>query len=305
MAYSDDTEGEIIVPEKWYEKLPRPAWNGYEKLDQPDGWFEVYSLTDTVYAIYEDGQFEEVISYLVLGEERAALIDTGNGIGDIKSLVDGLTELPVTVVNTHTHGDHIGGNHQFSEVAVYDSGFSRENAKHGRSREQMGHYLDGDMVWKPFPPLFDRDGWRIHPFKVTRWLRDGDIVGLGGRELEIIHTPGHSPDSVCILDRVNRIFWTGDTFYPAPIYVYSPTTSLDQFIDSFSKMAGLLPHYDWVVPSHNEPRVEKRLISECHEAAVNIREGTAGPYREGTANGVKVHRYDYDRFSLIVRAERP
>jgi len=305
MAYSDDTEGEIIVPEKWYEKLPRPAWNGYERLDQPDGWFEVYRLTDKVYAIYEDGQFEEVISYLVLGEERAALIDTGNGIGDIKGLVDGLTELPVTVVNTHTHGDHIGGNHQFSEVAVYDSGFSRENAKHGRSREQMGHYLDGDMVWKPFPPYFDRDSWKIHPFNVTWWLGDGDVLGLGGRELEIIHTPGHSPDSVCILDRANRVFWTGDTFYPAPIYVYSPTTSLDQFIDSFSKMSELLPDVDWVMPSHNEPRVEKSLIRECHEAAVSIREGTAGPYEAGTANGVKVHRYDYDRFSLIVGAEQP
>ncbi len=171
MAYSDDTEGEIIVPEKWCEKLPRPAWSGYEKLDQPDGWFAVYRLTDTVYAIYEDGQFEEVISYLVLGGERAALIDTGNGISDIKALVDGITELPVAVVNTHTHGDHIGGNHQFSEVAVYDSEFSRENAKKGRTREQMGHYLEGDMVWKPFPPRFDRDSWRIHPFSFPEYLR--------------------------------------------------------------------------------------------------------------------------------------
>jgi glyoxylase-like metal-dependent hydrolase (beta-lactamase superfamily II) len=305
MAYSEGTEGEIIVPRKWYEKLPRPAWSGYEKVDQSDGWFEVYRLTDTVYAVYEDGQFEEVISYLVLGDDRAALIDTGNGIGDMKSLVEGLTGLPVTVVNTHTHGDHTGGNHQFDEVAVYDSEYSRLNAKQGRTREQMGNYLDGDMVWKPLPPYFDRDSWRIRPFKVTRWLRDGDIVDLGGRELEIIHTPGHSPDSVCILDRVNRVFWTGDTFYPAPIYVYSPTTSLDQFIGSFTRMVGLLPHSDGVMPSHNEPRMEKRLIRECQEAAVRIREGTAGSYKEGTAAGVKVRRYDYDRFSLVVRAERP
>jgi glyoxylase-like metal-dependent hydrolase (beta-lactamase superfamily II) len=305
MAYSEDTEGEIIVPRKWYEKLPRPAWSRYEKVNQPDGWFEVYRLTDTVYAIYEDGQFEEVISYLVLGEDRAALIDTGNGIGDMKALVDRLTGLPVTVVNTHTHGDHIGGNHQFDEVAVYDSEYSRLNARQGRSREQMGNYLDGDMVWKPLPPYFDRDSWRIRPFKVTRWLRDGDVVDLGGRGLEIMHTPGHSPDSVCILDRVNRVFWTGDTFYPAPIYVYSPTTSLDQFIESFTRMVSLLPHYDWVMPSHNEPRIEKRLIRECQMAAVSIREGTAGSYKDGTAAGVKVRRYDYDGFSLVVRAERP
>ncbi|MBN2335180.1 MBL fold metallo-hydrolase [Candidatus Bathyarchaeota archaeon] len=305
MAYSNGTEGEIIVPRKWYEKLPRPAWNSYPKVVQPDGWFEVHRLTDTVHAIYEDGQFEEVISYLVVGEDRAALIDTGNGIGDIKALVERLTGLPVTVVNTHTHGDHIGGNHQFSEIAALDTPFSRERAEKGQTKEQMGHYLDGDMVWKPLPPYFDEESWRIHPFSVTRWLRDGDIVDLGGRKLEIVHTPGHSPDSVCLLDRANRVLWTGDSFYPAPIYIYSPTTSLDQFIDSFAKMASLAPHVDWVMPSHNEPRMEKRLINECYEAAVSIRDGTAVLYTEGTASGVKVRRYDYERFSLIVRADRP
>ena len=304
MAYSNDTENNIIVPEKWYEKLPREAWERYPKVEQPDDWFEVYNLTTNVYAIYEDGQFEEVISYLVLGDERGALIDTGNGIGDISALVERLTDLPVLVVNTHTHGDHIGGNHQFEEVAVYETDFSKERAEKGQTREQMGHFLDDDMVWKEFPDYFDKEAWRIKPFKVTRWLKEGDIIDLGGRTLEIIHTPGHSPDSVCILDRENSLFWTGDTFYPAPIYIYSPTTSLDQFIESFGKMVELMPQYDWVMPSHNEPRIEKELIRECYEAAKSIKAGTAGKYSEGVAAGIKVHRYDYDRFSLIVRANR-
>jgi len=58
------------------------------------------------------------------------------------------------------------------------------------------------------------------------------------------------------------------------------------------------------MPSHNEPRMEKHLIRECHDAVVSIRDGATGTCKEGTANGVKVHRYDYERFSLIVRAER-
>ena len=304
MAYSSDTNSDIIVPKKWYDKLPREAWSNYEKVDQPDPWFEVYRLTDTVYAIYEDGQFEEVISYLVLGEEKAALIDTGNGIGDIKKLVEGLTDLPVVVVNTHTHGDHIGGNHKFSQVLAFESEFSKDRSKKGQSREQMGHYLDGDMVWKPFPDYFDAETWRIHPFKVTRWLKDGDKIDLGGRVLEVVYTPGHSPDSICLIDKENKLFWTGDSFYPAPIYVYSPTTSLEQFIESFAKMVELMPLYEWVMPSHNEPKIEKHLIKECYEAAKNIKAGTAGEYTEGMAAGIKVHRYDYGRFSLIVRAER-
>ncbi len=304
MAYSNDTNSDIIVPKKWYDKLPREAWSHYPKVEQPDKWFEVYKLTDTVYAIYEDGQFEEVISYLVLGDEKAALIDTGDGIGDIKKLVGGLTDQPIMVVNTHTHGDHIGGNHQFTEVAALETEFSKERALKGQTKEQMGHYLDGDMVWKPLPEYFDAETWRIHPFKVTRWLRDGDKIDLGGRELRVVHTPGHSPDSVCLLDEKNKLFWTGDSFYPAPIYIYAPTTNLDQFIQSFAKMVELMPKYEWVMPSHNEPKIEKHLIKECYEAAKSIKAGTAGPYTEGVAAGIKVHRYDYDRFSLIVRAER-
>jgi glyoxylase-like metal-dependent hydrolase (beta-lactamase superfamily II) len=304
MAYSDNTELDIIVPKKWYEKLPREAWSHYDKVSQPDPWFEVYKLTDTVYAIYEDGHFEEVICYLVLGAEKAVLIDTANGIGDIKSLVEKLTDLPIMVVNTHTHVDHVGGNYQFNSIAAPDTEFSRTQAKNGKSKAEMGHYLDGDMVWKPFPENFNPETWKIRPFKVTRWLKDGDKIDLGGRVLEVISTPGHSPDSICLLDRENKIFWTGDSFYPAPIYVYSPTTSLDQFIESFAKMVEYMPYYEWVMPSHNEPKIEKHLIKECYEAAKSIKAGTAGDYTEGVASGIKVHRYDYGRFSLIVRADR-
>jgi glyoxylase-like metal-dependent hydrolase (beta-lactamase superfamily II) len=168
----------------------------------------------------------------------------------------------------------------------------------------MKHFLKEDMVWKPLPTYFDPENYRVEPFQVTRWLKDGDIIELGDRRLEIIHTPGHSPDSVCILDRNNKLLWTGDSFYPAPIYVYSPTTSLDQFISSFKRMTELMPFYDWVMPSHNEPKMEKKHIKQCYEAALSIKAGTAGPYNEGIANGRKVHRYDYERFSLIVRAER-
>ncbi len=221
MAYSNETESNIIVPVKWYEKLPRKAWNRYTKVEQPDSWFEVYKLMDGVHAIYEDGQFEEVISYLVEGEETAILIDTGIGIGDIKAVVQRLTDLPVTVLNTHTHGDHIGGNHQFDEILVYDTEFSRDRARNGQTREEMGDYLDGEMVWKPLPKYLDVENWRIHPFKVTGWLKDGDNIDLGGRVLDVIHTPGHTPDSICVLDRENHLFWTGDSFYPAPIYYKS------------------------------------------------------------------------------------
>jgi glyoxylase-like metal-dependent hydrolase (beta-lactamase superfamily II) len=208
------------------------------------------------------------------------------------------------VVNTHTHGDHIGGNYQFEDIAVFETEFSKKRAHDGQTRDQMGHYLEVDMVWKEFPIYFDKDSWKIRPFSVTQWLHDGDNIELGDRTLEVIHTPGHSPDSICLIDRDNRLFWTGDSFYPAPIYIYSSTKSLNMFIKSFQKMVNLIPSYDWVLPSHNEPNVEKYLIKECHEAAKSIKDGTAGEFTMGVVAGIKVHRFDYDRFSLIVRTDR-
>jgi glyoxylase-like metal-dependent hydrolase (beta-lactamase superfamily II) len=302
MAYSQNTDEGLIVPKKWWEKLPRAAWDIYEKVEQPDAWFEVYKLTNEVFALYEPGQFEEVISYLVIGENKAALIDTGNGIGDIKRVVCNLTKLPIIVINTHSHADHIGKNSDFDEIALMDTDFSKERAANGLTKCQMRHFLDEGMVWKPLPRYFDPEQYRVKPFKVTNWMKDGDSIDLGDRKLEIIHTPGHSPDSVCIIDKINRLFWTGDSFYPAPIYIYKPHTNLDQFIESFEKITGAMEYFDWVMPSHNEPKIEKHLLEECYDAAKSIKSGTAGQYKEGIADGIKVHRYDYERYSLIVRA---
>ena len=68
----------------WWDKLPRPEWSAFEKIEQDQDWFEVYLVADDVYAIYEPGQFEEVMSFLILGGEQALLFDTGLGIGDMR-----------------------------------------------------------------------------------------------------------------------------------------------------------------------------------------------------------------------------
>jgi hypothetical protein len=63
-----------------------------------------------------------------------------------------------------------------------------------------------------------------------------------------------------------------------------------------------MEYFEWVMPSHNEPKIEKHLLEECYDAAKSIKSGTAGQYKEGIADGIRVHRYDYERYSLIVRA---
>ena len=89
--------------DNWWDKLPRPEWASFERIDQDQDWFEVYLVADDVYAIYEPGQFEEVMSFLIIGDKNALLFDTGLGIGDIRRVVEQLTELDIIVLNSHTH----------------------------------------------------------------------------------------------------------------------------------------------------------------------------------------------------------
>ena len=295
MNVKEGGERDVVRPAKWWNALPRPVYSQLERIDSSQPWFEVYKVEPDIYVFYEPGQFEEAISYLVLGEDKAALIDTGCGIGDIKALVNEFTDLPVMVVNTHHHSDHVAQNYLFDEVALYDDPTARRAAVDGVSHDEMVGLLAEELVWRPLPEAFDPDAYCVPSFHVTRWLYDGDVIQLGGRGLEVLHMPGHSPDSICLLDREARLLWTGDMFYTGAIYTYLPGGDLDQFIESYRRMIDLFPLYDRLMPSHNEPWIEKEILRDVLRAAEEIRVG-GGEYVEGEGG---IRRHDYGRFSLI------
>ena len=291
----------LVVPPEWWKSLPRKAYSELRKLESSQPWFEVYKVASEVYVFYEPGQAEEVISYLVAGTERAALIDTGCGIGDVKRLAEEFTKLPIMVVNTHSHYDHIAQNYLFDEVAIFDCPYSRQAAKKGRTREQMAKLLADGLLWKPLPPNFDRANYHVPSFTPTRWLQDGDVIDLGDRELKVFHTPGHSPDSICLLDKDAKLFWTGDIFYTGAIYTYLPGGDLDTFIRSYEKMIALSAQCERLMPSHNEPWIEKEILKEVLEAARDIKAGKS-EYVEGIEGAARIRRYDYLRFAIITNA---
>jgi glyoxylase-like metal-dependent hydrolase (beta-lactamase superfamily II) len=98
---SDD----LIVPSKWWEILPRKIYKTLMKVKTRQPWFDVYKIHEWLFAIYEGGQFDEPLMYLVIGSEKAVVIDGGNGIGDLAELVEELTDKPYFLLLTHTHND--------------------------------------------------------------------------------------------------------------------------------------------------------------------------------------------------------
>jgi glyoxylase-like metal-dependent hydrolase (beta-lactamase superfamily II) len=218
------TSSLAVQQPEWCKKLPRAAYSKLERVPVTDPWFEVYKIRPGVFAIYEPHQLEEVISYLIIGDEKAAdekaggdkalLFDTGMGISNIQAVVAGLTKLPVSVVNSHTHNDHVGDNWRFSEVYGMDTDFTRTNAR--GSTEDAQAELASDEICGALPAGFDAKAYATKPFHITHWLHDGDKIELGGRTLKVIATPGHTPDAIALLDEKNGLLFTGDSFYPRP-----------------------------------------------------------------------------------------
>jgi glyoxylase-like metal-dependent hydrolase (beta-lactamase superfamily II) len=292
-------KSQLVQPDKWWKVHPRPIYSKLKKVGTFQSWFDVYELLPDTFAIYEPNQFEEAICYLVLGGKRGVLIDTGNGIGDLKSLVSKLTTLPVSVVLTHEHYDHVAGAHQFKEIAMFENADALKVLKAGRDNSSMQKYLTPDYLWKPLPKKFDPKKWEIPSMEPTSLFHEGDIIDLGGRKLEVIYTPGHSPGSVCLLDKKNRLLFTGDHFFPGPLYAHAPDVNLKDYIKSTKKLAARIKEYDYLLSGHNDPWIKSEVILRV-EAAFNTILSGKGKFSEDRG----LRRYYFKGFDILIRRDQ-
>jgi len=277
---------------EWCRSLPRPEYRKLERVTVPGKWFEVYRIRPGIFAIYEPHQQEEVISYLILGKKRALLFDTGMGISNIKKLVEGLTDLPVSVVNSHTHNDHVGDNWRFSDIYGMDTAFTRESAKGSTADAQAE--ITPDAICGPLPAGFDAKTYATRPFHITHWLHGGEKIDLRGRVLQVIPTPGHTPDSISLWDAQNKLLFTGDMYYPGPIFLYRPETDLDAYVASIKKMNALGAKL--LLPAHNVPVADPADLPRVLAAMEQIRSGKIKPVKAGN----KVE-YKFQGFSFLMK----
>jgi len=294
-ASSTLAQSQTEKPE-WCEPLPRPEYAQLKRLLPEEPWFEVYKVAPGTFAIYEPHQSEEVISYLIVGQKQALLFDTGMGIGNIKRIVSRLTSLPVVVLNSHTHDDHVGGNWEFNSIFGMDTAFTRENAK-GSTADAQAEIAPGEICGN-LPKGFDPKAYRTKPWHVSFFIHDGFKIKLGGRTVEVIATPGHTPDAIALLDRENGLLFTGDTFYPAPIWLYRPETDLAAYEKSIARLAALGPEVKTVLGAHNIPVASPEVLPALVHAFADLQAGKATCKPAG--DGKKLCAVD--KFSFLLRA---
>ena len=201
---------------------------------------------------YLISEYHLVNLFLVVGRERALLIDTGAGIGPLRADIAALTSLPLTVVATHGDPDHVGGAGLFPQVYLHpaDWEYSRRyplnnamRAWFAKSRAPVRYPGHVDEI-AALVPQQELPEPRYLP------LAEGQVFDLGGRHLEVLHTPGHSPGSVSLLDRENRLLFTGDM-----VNLSMALTGHDftQYTASLKKMWARESEFDWICIGHEIP----------------------------------------------------
>jgi glyoxylase-like metal-dependent hydrolase (beta-lactamase superfamily II) len=294
-TYPTRAQSQTEKPE-WCKPLPRPEYTQLKRVVPEEPWFEVYKVAPGTFAIYEPHQSEEVISYLIVGLKQALLFDTGMGIADIRKIVSRLTSLPVVVLNSHTHDDHVGGNWQFNSIYGLDTAFTRENAK-GSTVDAQAEIAPGEICGE-LPKRFDPKAYRTKPWHVSFFIHDGFKIKLGGRTVEVIATPGHTPDAIALFDREHGLLFTGDTFYPAPIWLYRPETDLAAYEKSIARLAALAPEVKTVLGAHNIPVAPPTVLPALEQAFADLQAGKAECKPEGTGKKMCM----VDKFSFLLRA---
>ena len=281
---------------EWCKPLPRPEYASLQRVLPSEPWFEVYKVAPQVFAIYEPHQSEETIAYLIIGTKQALLFDTGMGIADIRAVVRRLTSRPIVVLNSHTHDDHVGGNWQFDFVYGMDTDFTRANAK-GSRQDAQAEIAPGEICGE-LPRNFNPMTYATKPWHISRFVQDGFKINLGGRTVEIVATPGHTPDAICLLDRANGLLFTGDTYYPAPIWLFRPETDLDAYVASVKRIAALAPELKFLLGAHNIPLAQPSVLPRL---VVAIQEARAGK-GESKPGGAGKELRSIDGFSFLLRA---
>lgn len=222
---------------------------------------EVIGINEKTWRI-EDGM---VRFFLLCGDEMAALIDTGMNVPDARSIAEGLTDLPIILINTHADPDHISGNAAFDEV--YMSPAEEEN-------------------------------YREHGGKGTiRPVADGDVIELGSRPLKIIDIPGHTPGSIAILDEKNRVLIGGDTIQDGNIFMFGKFRDIESYIGSMKKLAELDGTYDEIYAMHGTFPVKPDIVGKLLEGAEQILAGDArGEAVDMWGNPVCLYKFQYAGF---------
>lgn len=217
----------------------------------------LYPLGNDIWVVDQ----EMVRSYIIVGEERAIILDAVANETDLHELISQVTDKPCELVFTHTDGDHTGN------VKLFDRCYVHPSEEHVlRSAGYTGECIP---------------------------LADGDVIELGGRAVEVMHIPGHTSGSLAFIDTRTRTLFSGDTVSYDAVFMFGPKRSVPDFLASLARLERERSRFDTIYPSHGLFPVATGAISLLTECMNGVLEGAIPPSPPGDnlPHGAEAHRY--------------
>lgn len=251
--------------------------DSYYKIEEMNGYYRI-------------GSPEAVFCYVIVGKEKAMLIDTGHGYGNLKQVVKSITDKPLYIVNTHGHLDHTSGNAQFEEkvyIHKKDMELCREHTgkmMREQSVERAMHSVNYETQeeYNALPDKFDKENYINQGTGNLVEVAGDQIFDLGGATLEIVETPGHTQGGISVWYKEKKLAFTGDTtgFF---VWLFAPeTTSREIYIDTLNRLLKL--PVDFYIGGHNENVMTKEDL-ELYMRAAKEADFEKGQKFESFANG--------------------
>lgn len=237
-------------------------------FESHDTWFSVTEVASKTWHISDNG-FDNI--YLVEGEERALLVDTGCGVGDLKTLVSTLTSLPITVVNTHGHPDHVLGNAQFPEAHIAGEDALRLGRYTSIASRQM--ILQGMLSGK-CSAGFSADEWLASEIGKIIPVENGHEFELGERCIKVVAMPGHSAGCIGLLDEKEKLFFSGDSIAECDLWLhYQDSMPLSVYLQSLKAVSLLRDRFDHILPGHHTTPIRAEIVDELMQGVSSIVDG--------------------------------
>ena len=273
---SPPPQAEIFCPDITGDPGP---WDGSVWFDN---WFAVQKVDCGTYIIAEPDGSQYNVNYLISGNERAILFDTGPGEASLYALVDSLTDVPVTVVFSHFHYDHVGNSGEFENHAFIALDYLMERADE-----------DGNFTFT-FQEVLASDPSEV---QVDEWFSDGALIDLGDREITLWNISGHTPESVAVVDHERQLFFSGDYMYNGTLYAFLPGNDLALYRSSAVRITTELNASYSFFGAHGTPEVEFSKYEILIDLIDCIEDDTCIP-TAFNAFGYPVYAYTLDGLTI-------
>lgn len=243
-------------------------------------WYKVRDLGNEIIQISDNSLAN---MYIIKGDKKAMLIDTGWGMHDLEEVIKSITDLPLIVVNTHGHLDHVSGNYNFKEfyISAYDESILRTCFD-----KEFRISIVGSVLRGPYYEAFDKGKWINNVFPEPKLIRGKEVFDLGNRMIEVIETPGHTTGSICLLDRNTGTLLAGDSISNVQLWLHlEESTALTQYLESMERLHAYGDRVTMIHAGHatNMDRGMTREIIKCLKAIIG-----------GETKGVPYHTFAGD-----------